>query len=269
MFRFKIGILLLISLFLIPNVVRAEVEEEIIDPFEGFEIVSQETKYYKVITYYDNASYEPGSILSGMDSAHSESFEITEEEYLNAPTDDSELYIVRGSTTIETTYKRMTCSIVKNGNNYRYINILNWKKMPAVRSNDIIGIGFLPSVEPASTPQFSISYTYSGGGSGSYALKVVNTFVRGVSCVFGLPISSNVNSINMQFWVDVKKVNTGATITYQSAYADYSHATTTTSLLVANTNHTVNQSLGNVLTNTIIGNYDSITEANATWNGTW
>lgn len=266
--KIRILFLIIISLFLVPNMAMAEVDNQV-DPFEGMQIVAQEIKYYKVITYYDNSIYETGSILNGMNNAYSESFEITEEEYNNASVDINDNYVVDRSTTIETAYKRMISSITLHGSTYRYINSLSWKIMPSVRSSDIIAIGFLPNVEPNGTPNFNISYTYPGGGSGNYSLHLFSTFNKGASCAFELPTLVNLSSLNIQFWFDVKKVNPSSTITYQAAYADYSHATSVTSLLNAHTYHTVNQSVGIVLGNSIVNNYDTITEAGATWCGTW
>ena len=273
--KLKFVVLIILSLFLVPNMVNAEVENNNdVDPLEGIEIVSQEIKYYKVVTYYDYNIYETGSILNSMNNARSESFEITEAEYLNAPTSIAENYSVeegpnRNPIYVETTYKRMVSSIGKNGSYYRYVNSLNWKIMPAVRSNDIIAIGFLSDVVPANNPIFSITYSYSGGGSGNSALTIFNTFNKGVSCTFQMPAYTNINAINMHLSVDVTKANPSSTLTYQAAYADYSHATTATSIVVAAACHYVNQSVGIVLDSLIVNNYDTITEAGATWHGTW
>ena len=266
--KLKLLIILVISLLIIPKSGFA-LSEEIIDPYAGVEIISQEEKYYKVVTYYENCSNDISNLASC--SSHSETYEITEMEYNNASTNFEDNYEIRSSAIVETTYKKMMSSIAQNGNYYRYINSLTWKVIPSVRSSDIIAIGFLPNVEPVSNPSFSITYSYVGGGSGSFALKLCNIFEKGVSCAFQMPAMSlgSINSINMHLYVDVKKVNTNSTITYQAAYADYAHATTATNLITASQEHVVNQSLGIVLNNSIINNYDTMYEAGATWYGSW
>ena len=264
--KYCIFLLTLLLLFAFPITTKAETiikaDDEYVDPFEGMELLSQTTKYYKVLYYYDTNGKE---VNNKSKIIKTEEFEITEEEYNKSEVIEN---YTKGIGTVETNYKRMISSIGKVGSNYRYVNSLSWKKMPAVRSYDIIGIGFLSTVEPASTPNFNITYTYTGGGSGTYAFKVFNTFNKGVSCTFEMPTSTNVNSINMQFWVDVKKKNSGATLSYQAAYADYAHATSSVSLIHA-LNHTVNQSAGIVHDSSVAGYYDTMAVAGATWTGTW
>ncbi len=265
--KYGIFIITLLLLFAFPTIAKAEtvvkVDDEYVDPYEGMELLSENTKYYKVVNYYGTFGRE---LDNNSKLIKTETTEITEDEYNSAKVDNN--IVTKGPVTVETNYKRVTSSIGKVGSNYRYMNSMSWKKMPAVRSNDIIGIGFLSSVEPASTPSFNISYTYTGGGSGTFTVKAFQTFNRGASCTFSMPTGTNVNSINMQFWVDVKKKNTGATISYQAAYADYAHATTTTSLIYA-LRHEVIQSSGIVHDSSVVGNYDTMATAGATWYGTW
>ncbi len=64
------------------------------------------------------------------------------------------------------------------------------------------------------------------------------------------------------------KKNTTNTLITQKAYGDYSHATSSISLINA-IKYTVNQSLGIVLNSSVANYYDSIDVAIASWNGTW
>lgn len=271
--RIKYFALILVSLFIFPSIVNAETiiitgEEKYIDPYEGMEILSETTKYYKVLDYYNSSDFEKNDDSSAKKIIKTETIEVTKEEYDSIDPESFTSLTTRGSATIETTYKCIVSSIGKVGSNYRYLNSMSWKIIPSVRSYDIIGIGFLSSVTPASTPVHNINYVYSNGSSGTFAIKAINTFSRGASSTFQMPSSTSITSINMQFWVDVKKKNTNSTITYQAAYADYAHATSTISLINA-LKHEVIQAFGIQHDSSVSSYYDTMTEAGATWSGTW
>jgi len=231
-------------LFLLPSVALAEEND--------FKVVSETTKYYKTET-----------ILNGLNKNNSITYEISKEEYDSV--DDENMR--SNPTTVETTYKSMTSTILANGSYYRYKNVLNWKKMPSTRSYDIIGIGFLQSVKVHSnTTYFNQYYCYSSGGCYTTTTNYPQIFVSGAGTSFALPTGS-LSTLRETFYFDVEK-NTTNTITLQYAFADYSHATTTVSLADSK-KYSVVQSGGIFLNTSISGYYDSITTADSSWTGTW
>ena len=201
-------------------------------------LVYNTTKYYKTIDNY--------------------SFEITQEEY--DAVDES-----NRANPVETTYKKMTTSIISVGSQYKYKVVLNWKLMPSTRSYDIIGIGHLSNVKIDGNPTFEQYYCTSLGctTSTSYTKSVFNT---GITATFALP-SGSITTLKETFSFKVKK-NTTSTITYQLAVGDYSHATSTISLTNA-LKHSINPTSGIVLDSSISSYYDSISFADVSWTGTW
>lgn len=248
-----VSILILLDLLFIPNSAYAE---------EKFEIISEVTKYYKTITYTPSLSvnyFDLNSIKS-----NSVTYEITEEEYNSV--EDNNLVIASNGKT-ETTYKRMTTSILTNGSYYRYKNELTWKNMPASRSYDIIGIGFFSTVKVRSnSTNFSMSYCYTDGSCYTNTTNYPQIFSNGAGTTFKLP-TGELRSLNQIFYFDVEK-NTTNTLNVQEVYGDYSHATSSILLLNA-IKYTVNQSLGIVLDSSVSGYYDSMNAARAVWTGTW
>ena len=90
---------------------------------DSFEILSEVTKYYKIVTNYERSMYFLSLDDYNSSNIFSSSYEISEEEYEN----DSNIHIL-SSGIVETTYKKMTTSISKNDKYYRYKNIVVWKK---------------------------------------------------------------------------------------------------------------------------------------------
>lgn len=235
---------------------------------ENMGLVGQTVKYYKTITYYDNSVYDiaSGNALNAVyNPIKSETYEISEEEYNNADLDNT--FKVTASTTIETTYKTMVTSLSKRSDNYHYMNILSWKNMPAVRSYDIIGLGFLSTVKPKATPSFKLEYCTSSQCK-TTTYNVSQTFSNGASATFMLPASEKLIMLTATFSFDVQK-NTSNSITKQLAAGDYAHATKTVSVISA-ARHEVIQDVGIVYDNSTIEEYfDSISSAPVYWNGTW
>lgn len=260
--KIKFVVLVLSLLFILPTCVYAEEDDWV--------LVDENTKYLKTITYYNNNIYNSGEILSNMYGASSTTYEITEEEYNQATANGFSNYVINGSTTIETTYKCMTTSLVSNGSYFRYKNVLNWKIMPAVRSNDIIGIGFLGNVELNGNPTFELKYCLSGGSCYyNHNNFYPQTFSNGASATFNLPNSTSVNLLRVTYYFDVKKKNPSNTIYSQAAYGDYAHATSSTNIILA-LDHQVIQNVGIVFDDlNVESHYDSIPEADVHWYGTW
>lgn len=242
-------LLLIIYLLFFPTITFAKEDD--------FKLISETTKYYKTITYFNN-------LYNVSDQSNSVTYEITKEEYENA---DLTVNVNSNPTIMETTYKTMTTSILGNGQYYRYKNVLTWKNMPANRSYDIIGIGFYQTVKiHSNSTHFTQKYCLTGGTCYTTTTNYPQIFVSGAGTSFALP-SGSLESLQQVFYFDVEK-NTSSVITTQKAFGDYSHATKSISL--ANSKkYSVIQSGGIVLNSSVSGYYDSIAEAIATWTGTW
>ena len=218
---------------------------------EDGNIILENTKYYKTVTYLVNSSNINNLPVT---------YEITEEEYNNANVNEP-----KASSTIETTYKKMTTSITQNGSYYRYKNVLLWKIAPSTRSYDIIGIGFYNSVKVKGSTHFEQYYCYTGGSCYTTTTNYPQIFSTGAGTSFLLP-SGNLSSLKQTFYFDVEK-NTTATIIRQLAAGDYSHATSS----ISQTNskkYSVNSN-GISLNGSIVSYYDNINTATAIWEGTW
>lgn len=255
----KIGIslLILLTLFLVPTKVIVNAEED------DYVVVAETTKYYKTITYYDNNFYSLNSIFGGT----SQTFEITEEEYLAVG--ETPEVIINNSTTIETTYKRMTTYIESNGSGYRYKNILSWKLLPSVRSYDVIGIGHIGNVEIDGTPTYELKYCRNNNGCTTTSLwGIKQTFSYGASTTFQLPSYTDLTTLKITYYYNVKKINNSTTIPHQAAYGDYAHAITSVPALSA-INHEVIGSIGIDFDANLESSYDTMNVASVYWDGTW
>lgn len=217
-------------------------------------VIASTTKYYKTISYLENN-------IALNDDNLSITYEITEEEYNNANISNEP----KNSSTIETTYKRMTTSITKNGSYYRYKNVLYWKNIPSTRSYDIIGIGHFSTVKVHGSTHFSQYYCLTSGPCYTTTTNYPQTFSVGAGTSFLLP-PGNLSTLKQTFYFDVEK-NTSLTLITQEAYGDYSHATTNVSLNDSK-KYTVNYT-GISLDGSIINSYDSISKAQVVLNETW
>lgn len=241
-------ILNLFALLLIPNKVFAE---------EEFVEVSSTTKYYKTITYYEDSGFYTTNEDSDS-SVRSYTVEVTEEEYYNHDNG-----INPQSTTVTTEYKKMVSSISSNGSKYRYRVVLDWQQIPKTRSYDIIGIGHPKDVKLSGDLHFAQDYCTNDGCSCTVSYTGTKSST-GATSTFKLP-SGTLTALIQTFYFDVEK--NASTVTSQSAYGDYSHATKT----ITKTNalkHTVGTS-GIKLKSEISSYYDSISYALARWTGSW
>lgn len=216
------------------------------------------TKYLKTVTHYGNNFLLSNNINSSM------TYEVSENEYDNAG--DKPIITRDASGAVETTYKRMTVSIAKNGSYYRYKNILVWKTIPSQRSYDIIGIGFYSNLKLHSSVNFIQEYCYSGGSCTSSTSHNPQTFTAGAGTTFKLA-SGSLSTLKATIYFDLEK-KTSATLVSQDAYGDYSHATSSISLTNAK-KYSVVGSSGIVLDSSITSYYDSMGCAHAHWTGTW
>ncbi len=221
---------------------------------DGFEVVKQTTKYYKTTTLNsDNMLY------SSKNNSITE--EITREEYDSFKISNS----INASTTVETTYKKMTTSLLTNGSYYRYKNELNWKNFPKVRSYDTIAIGHYASVKLLGTVNFEQIYCIDDvcRNLRSYTPQ---TFSSGSAATFKVP-TGDLTYLKQTIYFDVQK-NTDATIIEQKISGDYAHAVKTISQAKA-LKFTVSN-IGITYSNSDIKNsYDEIQESQVTWKGSW
>ena len=225
---------------------------------DEFYLIDQETKYFKTIEYLNDKN----SVSLYSNSNFSKTYEITKEEYDSAL--DNNISPL-GTGVINTTYKEMTTSISSNGNVYRYKNILNWKKMPATRSYDIIGIGYLGSVKAKTNISFSQRSCTSLTNCTTTTSGSIQKFSTGVGVSFKLP-EGNISNLTQTIYFDVEK-NTTSTVVRQTAYGDYSHATS--SITYDNAKKYNVSGSGIILNTSIKSYYDEIDYAKATWSGSW
>lgn len=253
-----------VIILIMPLVVSAETNEE------EFVKVAEAVKYFKTTTIFNNSSVMREANQGEMSSLTTE---ITKEEFDNAPTTTEPVDPLSGASTYtyaqsETTYKRLTTTILTEGSDYRYQANLYWKNIPKVRSYDIMGIGFYNDVEPYDSNYIVFNqdycktqylcYTDSGG------TDVVKEY--GVAEVFHLPTYSLV-SLEQTLSFSMKKT-VSWTIDEQVAAGDYAHATKATTSAFAAQNFGIGVG-GLIIYNTIAEYYDTTPAAIAEWAGTW
>ena len=95
---------------------------------------------------------------------------------------------------------------------------------------------------------------------------IPRSFPNGESATFKIP-SGTISSLKQTFYYDVQKTNSDATITTQTAYGDYSHATSSIAENDAAYNHTVYGAI--YLGSSITGYYDAVSSGIVEWYGTW
>ncbi len=237
-------------LLLIPSYIFAE------------ELLSEEVKYFKTYEYVMDSTI----MQDNTDTILSETVEITEEEFNSASVDEE--FQTRDTVQVNTNYKRMTTRLYANGLYYRYEVNLFWKKFPAKRSYDIIGIGFYSSVKPTGTISFQQEACTSSTNCTFYNTNYPQTFNMGVGTSFKLPTTTSLTLLQQTLAFNVTKVDPNSTIINQRAAGDYAHATSNISL--ANSKkYTLNYSYGLSLDSSITSYYDTISAAIAAWSGTW
>jgi len=232
--------IILLIILLIPYYINAEEQT-----------IATGVKYYKTVSILPyNSEY-----------IESTTYEISEEEY-NRADDEPD----RNNVIIETTYKKLSVTITQSINSYKYKAKLHWKKIPKVRSYDIMSLGYYASVTPSIDPEFKQEYCNVDGNCYETHTHYLKTSTTGLGAMFHLP-SGNLSSLDQTFQVIVVKANSNATIIRQRATADYSHATKTISY---NNAKKFDADIGGIsLDSTILTYYDGISIAETTWNGTW
>lgn len=246
-----------------PIIVSAN-NEEFNDDYD-YNLLSSNTKYYKTITIIDNSNINLASNILNDNIIMSYTEEITEKEYENVNEED-EIQIQSSSNTVQTEYKKLTVSILENGTKYMYTAVLDWKKMPAVRSYDIIAIGYYQSVK---TTSLSYQTDYCLNNGSCYKNNVYNSKITasGSGATFKLPESKDLKSLKntLKLYMD-KNVN-DATIIEQNAVADYAHAVKTVSSALAQ-EYSINLS-GIALTSNNISSYDDMSNVSTKLSCSW
>ena len=265
-----VALIAIVVLLTAPSFVNAANDNIHKDDFneEDAVVVSEETKYSKTVTEYTNVVRDSYGNISSADIVSSNTYEITEEEYNNA---DLEHAVVNRdwSTTVEAVYKSMTTTVLYVNGTYRYKNRINWLNFPSVRNFDIIGIGHYGNVTVSGSPYFLLEYVTASNQHLTGYFYYNQNFTYGSSATFNLPLE-NLVSMTVTYYYNVQKTNPNATITSQGAFGDYSHSLDSSlGLYDVVGHHTVNQSFGNVLDESIYNSFDNIDEAAVYWSGTW
>lgn len=145
-----------------------------------------------------------------------------------------------------TEYKTMTTTISKLSNNtFRYKVKVYWKKIPKIRSYDVICIGIENNVSIVGNFSCNLLTSTSSINNNIYQTK------NGVYSVVKIP-EGNLDNLQITLSFDVK-VNSGSRIT---AYGDYAHATKSVSL--TNAKRASISTKGIVLPSDLVGSYDEI-----------
>lgn len=129
---------------------------------------------------------------------------------------------------VETEYKKITTTIIKIQDMYRYKITVEWKKMPYIRSYDIIAIGKASNLITNGTIFFVQNYCYKSGNCSSNYEYIPKYSNSGNGASFQLVKEKNLTDIIITFFYDIKK-SSSDTITKLDAYGDYKHATKTIS----------------------------------------
>ena len=228
----------------------------------AMELVGEEVKYLKTYEYITgDAVSSNGNYLYSV-----QTYEITEEEYESASRDEPDMIL--GTTTINTEYKKMTTRLYANGLYYRYEVDLFWKKLPKVRSYDIIAIGHYGSVKVSSQGvYFNQEACTTSTNCTTYNTNYPQTFVSGYGTSFKLPTGS-LFSLEQKLFFNATKTDPNSTVISQRAAGDYAHAVKTVTLATSK-KYTVNYGSGIDVDATITSSYDTINAAVTTWSGTW
>lgn len=217
------------------------------------EIVDTEVKYYTNTTKYDFGH----NIVSSVDQ------EISEFMYNN-----SNVLVPFGLTPgyTEISSRKVTTTIIAVSNMYRYKITVEWKSIPSVKSNDIMGIGIDSSVYIHSDIYFQQNYCYSDGSCSSNMISYPKITSTGGGVSFQLASYGSLTSLSSYMYFTVAKSGS-ATITKLNAYGDSSHALSTVSSNDAK-NYSINRA-GIVLNSSILNYYDAIPVTKAVWTGSW
>ena len=226
---------------------------------EEREVVSQDIKYYKTLTY-NNLFTTYGT----EQESESVTYEITKEEYdsFNPATSNNS----RATNAVETTYKYMLTTLYKEGDNFFVENYLSWKNFPATRSYDIIAIGFPGNTRPVTQLQFTQHYCTASGSCVNQTNGNPFIFNYGAASMFALP-TVDLSRLNQTFSFYLGKVNSG-TLNYLEVFGDYAHAQRSVTFSEACRFEMLYDGLY-FTDSTVEDKYDEISSTYLTWSGSW
>ena len=266
----RVLLLLIVAVLLvIPTIVKAnENDNSSSYNTKNAVLVGTTTRYLKTINVYENVEKDSFGNIVKADLVSSDTYDLTKEEYDNADIDVSKTLVTRSTTTVETTYKRMTTTLSYSNNTYRYQNQVNWKNFPSVRSYDVIGIGHYSDVTISGSPYFELEYYTTMGIHFKTYYYNSSSFSMGESATFMLPLP-NLSSLSIYYYYDVQKTNPYGTVTSQVAAGDYAHGIDSSLTLSEALNHDVAATLGIVHDSSVANKFDTINEAEVYWSGSW
>lgn len=188
-------------------------------------LTQEEFDYYKdaniidVQTIYEKQTYdEVGDLV--------DSEMITEEEFNEVKSDekntDSSEQTRAGSASYETSYKRLSASIIQVGSQFNFSSTLDWKKVPAKRSYDVFA--FLS--QNLSKTGFSGTQTYftSAGSTNIYyntSSAGYKSFSNGAGVSMNLKDGTNITDYILGITSNMNKTTSNAT---GRVYVSYQHA---------------------------------------------
>lgn len=256
------------------------------------EVLSTSVKYVKTTYTYKQNNISTMNISEVLDAENYSNFVLNEEilknltlvnvktenisevEYNKINENTKTTYITNdvNPSIIDTEYKKLTTTIIKNSNKYRFKNDLVWKKMPSNRSYDVFGISINPAITVVSNSQYAkTSYTLKDSCTeaiSSYSATHSSNWTKGAegyAVTFQVPKNSSktytwsalqgtsypctdskpfnqpsgsinatlaLNSLSSYMYYDVAKVNT-TTLSTLDAYGSYQHSVKNISLNVA------------------------------------
>ena len=186
-------------------------------------LTQEEFEQFKDASIVDNAVlYEKEVIVNG--EVISQEY-VSEEEY-NAYLAEKEDYDTKsgGSSSYETSYKKLTGTVVDNGNHhYAFVGSLSWKKVPKVRSYDVFAFRLLNFTYSGVTG--TQTYFTSGGHTNIY-YNTSSAGYKGLSNGAGISMNlkdgSNITSYSMSITASL----TGTNLSYGhgNVYVSYQHA---------------------------------------------
>lgn len=207
-------VIILIIMFSFPLIVFA-------DELSGVE----NSKIFKTITIYDDDKNPIDSM----------SFEVTEDQYLTEERFPQEYLFLNRSrantSTHETTYKRLTLKVQPSGVsiNTKTVTITNeWLKIPAVKSNDILGMVIKSgSTQAILNSSFKAKQEYNGNSSYSYDGNSTNRVKssKGTAIVMNIVDETSTSLKNtLTFSMSGDNTNLVINASYQHATEDISNS---------------------------------------------
>lgn len=211
------------------------------------EIISSETKYYKVIEYLPIKNLQDSGIQALNTQDHENIVELGKEEYYKELkqvdiSNENEAYSVGTSATKSksTAYKTMTVTVSKlSTNNYRVKSAVNWdKKMPGNRKIDVLGVGinnaqWRPHGSEYGKQTWTIFNTKTNKntqGSATYKSKSNKWKYGKDAYTLKMNLKNNPSKsqkvTNIKLYMYYTVTPTGKLPTYLDAYGQYSHQET-------------------------------------------